>query len=78
MGFLDAHDNDSRRLGISVIAAVETAFTFFNRAAAVHWADTSDLHVDNEHSFPRCAIGAAATGLRPASEWAAQSKSPYS
>ncbi len=42
--------------------AIHAAITFFNLAAAVHWADTSDLHVDNEHSSPRCAIGAAATG----------------
>ena len=50
---LDAHDNDATRFWSYVIAVVETALTFLNLAAAVHWADTSDLHVDNEHSFPR-------------------------
>jgi hypothetical protein len=49
---LDAHDNNATRFWSYVIVAVETTITFLNLAAAVHWADTSDLHVDNDHSFP--------------------------
>jgi hypothetical protein len=33
--------------------AIHASITSLNLAAAVHWADTSDLHVDNEDSFPR-------------------------
>jgi len=34
---------------------VETVITFLNLAAAVHWADTSDVHIDNDLRFPRAA-----------------------
>jgi hypothetical protein len=69
--FLDAHDHDARRFSGHVIAAVETAIRFLNLAAAVHWANTSTLQVDNDLSFPRAAECLTWAWVRIAQGWAA-------